>query len=1027
MRSKSKRRKGLKAKKYNLGGYLNPNGDPTKKPGQAVAESTAVPNYTERAFLNYAGLLPQLQTPFFRDEGTIRPTPENEPSFLQSIYEGTPLGMTEDERLAPPDQMSLLDVMAEPLKALEYYSFDANRGRLPTRAEWDAFGSPNPMDMPLAMYNPAAQISFAKEDEAGGLSAITGIGKIGNVVRDAFNTGDDLLRISAENISKQGQKMTQRQLTQQINRSPLVDLEEAIYNTDIYGVEAPGFGLLSRNKNTHHLGQPGGPLVTQLQNQHAADYGIRAEGFSMRHNDRFNVTKDGNELPITRIINYGGDTDLGSSFYEFGPFVSGSVPQIKPLQAGGELEKFIKKDGTIDLNEVSKFVGTSNTISPADRFILNEAIAKMDINASYDYNEFKRNVSHYIPRMTIRSSDEYASMGVSKIFPDASNQAATDIYGDPLVPYTAEVGVIGEGNLPDPVYSEAGNEMSNYMLDNSYNSTGMHYQRVRDENENAFGSHSHYRVVRREDEPEVSYFLELQSDALSPGGSSDYVRMIESGKNANRSTLIRRFPVNMGEWSFDDFDGQSLTRSRTPIGLIDYLTDNDYHRPGSSLFIPSQLIEENKNLFPPFTKEELDSQYRFGTQEKFKNAINALSPQNFNKVFKNSIEPGIVQKHAKYVLPSDQNDGFSWLQTDIQNIQGRMNDIEALLEPGSDFMREAVKSDKAYEEAVNTLQNKYKMASRYAHRAYEDIDEMHVYVDYKAQDFSELNKSISEVLSDYDAALTDNPYIKNMMIKRDDVLQLQRIKKEIEELQSIVFPASNAIWELQVSVRRVRDALGLSDDDVFPLEDTHLHVTNAFKESQRELESSKFWAGSIIDGAGSMDFEGFEETMKNLPDVNELGDRYNKLLDELQKEFKIFSDKYLPIVPGGKENPVSNIMKKRPERRIIGEALHGPHNNLYNRFPTEETSRKIQGHPAIGEKEAEKYDAVQRKYKNMEKALKAMGYEPKLVTDKNGNTWWEVRASAGMIHGTAEYDAYFKGGRIGLKKKRNRKMRSVKC
>jgi hypothetical protein len=293
-------------KNYNLGGYLDPNGDPTKKPGKAVAESTAVPNYTEQAFLNYARLLPQVQTPYFRDEGTIRPTPENEPSFLQSIWEGTLLGQTEDERMAPPDQMSLLDVMAEPLKALEYYSFDANRGRLPTRAEWDSFGSPNPMDNALFMYNPAAQISFAQEDEAGGLSAFTGIGKIGNVVRDAFNTGDDILRISAENISKQGQKMTQKHLAQQINKSPLVDLEEAVYNPEIISIATPGFGISSRNLNSHYLGQPGGRLATQLQKQHAEDYGIRTDEFALRNRDDFNITKDGNDLPITRSISYGG-------------------------------------------------------------------------------------------------------------------------------------------------------------------------------------------------------------------------------------------------------------------------------------------------------------------------------------------------------------------------------------------------------------------------------------------------------------------------------------------------------------------------------------------------------------------------------------------------------------------------------------------------------------------------------------------------------------------------------------------------
>lgn len=1119
MKSKSKRRKGLQAKKYNLGGYLNPNGDPTKKPAKrvgsrinpdgtesthlyatetldgknwvsfptlfqnpdgtwvdmsggpweaaykeaksrgevidfgqnkqdaldwgmggwktnpykvdlptAVRDNTYTPTAAEQQFMNYAKMPPQLQTPFFKDEGAIRATPENEPSFLQSLWEGTPLGMTEEERYRPYDQMSLVDVMAEPLKALKFYNIQSNIGRLPTRAEWDALGGPNPMDMPLAMFNPAAQISFAKEDEAGGLSAFTGIGKIGQVVRDAFNTGDDLLRISAENISKQGQKMTQRQLTQQINKSPIVDLEEAIYNTDVYGVETPGFGLLSRNSNTHYLGQPGGPLVTQLQNQHAEDYGIMAEGFSMRNRDKFNITNDGNELPITRIINYGGVMNdkvqhYERAFYEPGAFVSGSVPQIKPLQVGGELEKFIKNDGSINLDEVARFVGTSATVSPADRFILNEAIAKMgSMGVEFiDYNEFKRAVSNYIPRMTIRSSDKYADVGVSRIFPDASNLERMD-----GVKFTAEAVIIGEGDLPAPVYSEAGNEMSNYMLDNSSNDRGMHYERVYAEdpfatayenNKATFGSHSHYRVVRREDEPEISYFLEIQSDALSPGGLSDYNRMIDSGKNANRSALIQQTPVNMGGWALHDFTGQALTRDRTPMGLIDYLTDGDYTRPGSD-FIPSQVINENENLFPPFTKEELDSEYTFSMRQKFKNAINALSPKNFNAVFKNSIEPVLIKKYSGYVLPRVSYDGLSGLQLDISQMRGRMNSIAEMLEPGSDFMREAVKSDEAHAAAVEELKNRYRYASRSKNYAYEEINDMHAYVDYKAQDFTELAKGIGNVLSEYDAALTDNPNLSNLMIKMDDVLPLQRIKKEIEEIKSIVYPATNALFELHVSVRRVRDALDISDDDVFPLEDTYLGVTNAFKETQRELEHSEFWAGSIIDGAGSINFEGFEKTMKNLPDVNELADRYNKLSAELEKEFKIFSDKYLPVVPGGRENPVSNIMKKRPERRIIGEALHGPHNNLYNRFPTEETSRKIQNHPAIGEEGAEKYDDVQRKYKNMEKTLRAMGYEPKLVTDKNGNTWWEVKATAGMIHGTAEYDAYWKGGRIGLKKKR---------
>ena len=85
-----------------------------------------------------------------------------------------------------------------------------------------------------------------------------------------------------------------------------------------------------------------------------------------------------------------------------------------------------------------------------------------------------------------------------------------------------------------------------------------------------------------------------------------------------------------------------------------------------------------------------------------------------------------------------------------------------------------------------------------------------------------------------------------------------------------------------------------------------------------------------------------------------------------------------------------------------------------NRFPTEETSRKIQGHGPND------FNDVHKKYKNLQKTLKSMGYEAKMVTDKNGHTWWEVKATAGMLHGTAEYDAYWKGGRIGLNKKRRK-------
>ena len=1038
MKSKSKRRKGLKAKKYNLGGYLNPNGDPTKKPGQAVAESTAVPNYTEQAFLNYAGLLPQLQTPFFRDEGTIRQTPENEPDFLQRLYEDVyiptrsgliNLGMTEDEKFAPPDQMSLLDVMAEPLKALEYYSFDANRGKLPTRAEWDAFGSPNPMDNALFMYNPAAQISFAQEDEAGGLSAFTGIGKIGNVVRDAFNTGDDILRISAENISKQGQKMTQRQLTQQINKSPLVDLEEAIYNPEIYGVEAPGFGPLSRNKNNHYLGQPGGPLVTQLQNQHAADYGISAQDFGLRHMDYFNVTSDGHELPITRFIDSDGARNNGLETYEAytpGSFVSGSVPQIKPLQAGGELEKFIKKDGMINLDEVARFVGTSKSMSPADKFILNEAIAKMGSMGvgALEYNEFKRAVSNYIPRMTLRSVTYMSDYGVSRIFPDVSNLEGM---GGPK--YTAEAVAIGEGDLPTSVYSDSGGEMTNYMLDNM-GAGGMHYKPVRNEEYEPIGSHSHYRVIRREDEPETSYFLELQSDALKPGGGSEYNNMINSGKIANASVSAASQPVNVGQFYLDDMTGQMTVRGYEPISLISKFS-TDYQAIANFGYRLSEIVRENRNLFPPFTEAELnllDSK----TEERIKRAINALDEKKFKKVFENSVEPRAIKTHSSYMSPRE---GFaiSALEDGVNDILERMSKINEKLSPESDFRNNLAESmdlnkvsfdesEAIYEEAMKGVISDNRYTSRLTHMALERVNDAYHYVDYKWTDISDFREQVRGFITDYNTQVRLNRFLDDLPISREDMEPLENIINEVTEIRALLEPEYQRLIMLKSDLGEVYRALDVDADAVFPIQNPSYKVTTKFTQAFEKMQNALDAVKRISTGTNGVTIQkGFDETLKGYPDIYALADKYNDLMVEFDKEIKKFRDKYVPITEGKLVNPVSQIMKKRPERRIIGEALHGPHNNLYNRFPTEETSRKIQGH---GSRD---YAGVHKKYKNMEKTLKAMGYEPKLVTDKNGNTWWEVKATAGMMHGTAEYDAYFKGGRIGLKKKRSGKMRSVKC
>ena len=96
MRTRKKPNKRSLIKKLQNGGT----GDPKKPtPGAIpnlgtipVSESTAVPNFSEQAFLNYAGLMPSLEIP--SQPGVIRPTPERKASLKDQPFEGTPIGRT---------------------------------------------------------------------------------------------------------------------------------------------------------------------------------------------------------------------------------------------------------------------------------------------------------------------------------------------------------------------------------------------------------------------------------------------------------------------------------------------------------------------------------------------------------------------------------------------------------------------------------------------------------------------------------------------------------------------------------------------------------------------------------------------------------------------------------------------------------------------------------------------------------------------------------------------------------------------
>lgn len=1026
MKSKSKRRKGLKAKKYNLGGYLNPNGDPTKKPGQAVAESTAVPNYAEQAFLNYAGLLPQLQTPFFRDEGTIRPTPENEPSFLQSIWEGTPLGQTEDEKFAPPDQMSLLDVMAEPMKAIEYYSIESNRGKLPTRAEWDLFGPSNPYDAPLAMYNYAAQLGFAQDDEAGGLSAFTGIGKIGKVVRDAFSISDDYLRIAAEDISQQGKAITQKQITQQINKSPVVDLEEAIYNTDLYGVKTPGFG--NRASTFHYLGESSSPLSKQLQAYHADEYKIDTEDFSIRTQDIFNRTNDGHgySLPITRSVGYSGMSenvsDSSVPLYDYGAYGMASIPQIKSLQRGGELEKFVKKDGTINTKEVLGYVNSSSSISPADKFIINQAVRAHGIpsQANVDYGQFKRAVSEFVPRMATHTETRYSDYGAGNVFPKHNRESHPDLTMD------SRVVVLSESNLPKKIESEAGAEMDNYLL----NGRGRHYAELEMADGTALGNHSHYRVARLSDEPEVSYFLEIQSDGLSPRGNSLYSIADQDAKDAAAIYSKPGFiEYDYNGWMQDPdptYIGGEPTnlirndRGQTFLGAIgsDMNLNTGVWSTSFDRFL-EELVIENPKIFKSIIgidvssidESKLDSFFNQNIRLIRDKITTNMSAEQYRQLYKNSIEPKVIKKHSFLLSPEYGTEGKSELTSYMEGIFDRMNNIVNRYDGDSELYSRVLRGEIPESYVLDDLKIDYARVGRLFDRMFEPVDEAFRFIDRKQTELGLFRTEMGMFFESYGDAM-NNPILMGKQIPREDVKELEAIKNEITEIYQQVMKTSNYYLDMRRDLKKVRSALDINADLALPLDTDKIEISGYFHAVLKEI-------GPAINDA--MRAQSFDQLMENTPDMFELVERFNTLVNRYKEEIKIFGEKHVTEVKSPYTNPVSQIMRKRPERRIIGEALHGDFNNLYNRFPTEETSRKIQGHGSTD------YAGVHKKYKNMEKTLKAMGYEPKLVTDKYGNTWWEVKATAGMMHGTAEYDAYFKGGRIGLKKKRNRKMRSVKC
>lgn len=149
---------------------------------EAVAESTATPNYAEQAFLNQQNSLPTLNPSRYRDQG--------------AITEGN-FDVDEDGNIISNDRMSVVDVLSEPMKALDYYQYESNReGGLPTRAEFDAFKGGNAYDMALASINPATVFQAILDDPMALAASVTPIGRVGQVFKNAgINNVDEAVKV----------------------------------------------------------------------------------------------------------------------------------------------------------------------------------------------------------------------------------------------------------------------------------------------------------------------------------------------------------------------------------------------------------------------------------------------------------------------------------------------------------------------------------------------------------------------------------------------------------------------------------------------------------------------------------------------------------------------------------------------------------------------------------------------------------------------------------------------------------------
>lgn len=814
-----------------------------------------------------------------------------------------------------------------------------------------------------------------------GAGLLGAVPMLGDVLKAALKKGDGF-GVTPENLKalkslgNNTKGVSERSVFNDLNRSSAMDLDEHFLDPDTYTLKTPGWGWANRYRDLNNdyerhtendlteeqreaykklniplSGSGGGSLHAKLGNLHKDEYGM--DRLSLASVD--GLSNAGRQLPNTQHF---GKKASGAE--EFG-FASTSMPQIKPLQRGGSIEKmFVKPDGTLDLKGLSNYAKTSKDLSEADRFILNTTLEGFDnLNVKIPLKDFKQMASEFVPRMNMRTSLRYANYGATNVF--GSNPKGRGV-----------AVVLGETDNLRPGANH------NYQL-NASDNYGMHY-----DNPDAL-NHSHYRVFNLQEEPETSYFLEIQSDAITTLKKSNYL----NSKAADKSTEIKKRLEDGITFNPDSYYGsQWVHPGETGPGKNLFYLDGLARKVGVDLWgsrfetlYGKQEFYENK-LRPKFIEQLNEDLYKTQASDleaSLEELVGSIylrtkmgDPMDFDEGLKNidHFNKNFTKALKNYRIFSEEISKvyqFSELET-IQK-EDMLADMQRVEQEQRSF-HEALKINnipipKDLELALSRLQS------------------LEVALDQSHRQAMDVNRVTRKFL-----ALGD----PERLLEARESGGWPKVLEEFEFMQSR-FKTINSNFSFAESSRIIDEELGLTGNVEF---------------EQRGISAS------LVTNPRSTDLN--ENGLKNvfsvsLADFQRMYKEDMILYDNALKKLKSNPD-LLKDVNTFKGNPVSDLMHKSPEKRIINEALHGPYNNLVNRFPTMETSRTIQNH-AGG-----KFEGVHNKYKNMGKTLKSMGYSPELVTDSRGNTWWEVKGSPGMLQGTAEYDPYRNGGIIKIKKPR---------